>query len=224
MTATLNPRTETAKQGDAGTHDTNERQELDRAANLDATPSSTDAGLAADDRAPVQAPLLIDVRSAAEFAAISVPGSVNIPLPLLEDNVAAIGAALAGPVELLCQSGPRAERARQVLAGAGFDAATVSPQNVAQLERGGGAIRAGRRWSLERQVRLAAGSLVLIGLGAGRTFSPKARVVSGVIGGGLTFAVLSNTCAMGAVLSHAPWNRGVAEPTLDGVLEQLARR
>lgn len=224
MTATLNPRTETAKQGTAGADDTDARQELGAAANPDATPSSIDAGLTEDSLVQGQAPLLIDVRSAAEFAAVSVPGSLNIPLPLLEDNVAAIGAALAGPVELLCRSGPRAERARQVLAGAGFDAATVSPQNVAQLERGGGAIRAGRRWSLERQVRLAAGSLVLIGLGAGRAFSPKARVVSGVIGGGLTFAALSNTCAMGAVLSRAPWNRGVAEPTLDGVLEQLARR
>ena len=71
MTATLNPRTETAKLGAADTNDTDARQELGAAANPDATPSGINAGLAEDSLVQAQAPLLIDVRSAAEFAAVS---------------------------------------------------------------------------------------------------------------------------------------------------------
>ena len=59
---------------------------------------------------------------------------------------------------------------------------------------------------MERQVRLAAGTLVLTGILASSRW-PAARFLSGAVGAGLTFAALSNTCAMGRVLLKLPYNR-----------------
>ena len=76
------------------------------------------------------------------------------------------------------------------------------------------------RWDLERQVRLVAGSLVLGGVAASAIF-PKAKYLAGAIGGGLTFAAVSNTCAMGAALSKLPYNKG-GDVTLREAKRRLA--
>jgi len=59
---------------------------------------------------------------------------------------------------------------------------------------------------MERQVRLAAGSLVLAGILASLRW-PGARLLPGAVGAGLTFAALSNTCAMSRVLLKLPYNQ-----------------
>ena len=67
--------------------------------------------------------------------------------------------------------------------------------------------RGPQRWDLERQVRLVAGSIVLTSI-LGSIAAPKLKWVAAAIGGGLTFASLTNTCAMGMALSKLPYNRG----------------
>ena len=70
------------------------------------------------------------------------------------------------------------------------------------LERSsGGAI------SLERQVRMAAGSLVLLGVLFGAFVNPLFLGVSGFVGAGLIFAGMTDWCGMGLLLAKAPWNR-----------------
>ncbi|MGW7410119.1 hypothetical protein ACWGI9_41655 [Streptomyces sp. NPDC054833] len=39
-------------------------------------------------------------------------------------------------------------------------------------------------------------------------FVPGVHLIGTAIGGGLTFAALSNTCAMGMLLAKLPYNRG----------------
>jgi hypothetical protein len=63
------------------------------------------------------------------------------------------------------------------------------------------------RWSLERQVRLIAGSLVLIGIVLGLTVSPICLVVAALPGAGLIFAGLTDLCPMAIVLLRMPWNQ-----------------
>ena len=58
------------------------------------------------------------------------------------------------------------------------------------------------RWDLERQVRLVAGSIVLVSV-LGSVFVPQLKWVAGLIGAGLTFAAVTNTCAMGMMLGKA---------------------
>jgi len=67
--------------------------------------------------------------------------------------------------------------------------------------------RGAARWDLERQVRLVAGSIVLTSV-LGSIAAPKLKWLAAGVGGGLTFAALSNTCAMGMLLSKLPYNRG----------------
>lgn len=166
--------------------------------------------------------MVIDVRSAAEFESLHIRGSYNVPLPLLSEHTEELAARLGSRVVLVCQSGARAEQARQRLGGAGIGTAYVLTGGLPGFAAAGGDVVRGRnRWDLERQVRLAAGSLVLVGLAGGRFVSPRVRMLAGAIGAGLTFSAASNTCAMGSALSAMPWNRAAKEPTRESVILQL---
>ncbi|MBG6225517.1 rhodanese-related sulfurtransferase [Arthrobacter sp. CAN_A2] len=166
--------------------------------------------------------VVIDVRSAAEFESLHIHGSYNVPLPLLSEHADELAARLGSRVVLACQSGVRAEQARQKLAASGIDTAHVLTGGVPGYAAvGGDVVRGGGRWDLERQVRMAAGSLVIVGLAGGRFVSPKIRALAGVIGTGLTFSAATNTCAMGRALSAMPWNRAAQEPTRESVILSL---
>ena len=166
--------------------------------------------------------IVIDVRSAAEFESVHIRGSYNVPLPLLSEHTEELAARLGSRVVLVCQSGARAEQARQRLGGAGIGTAHVLTGGVpAFAAAGGDVVRGKNRWDLERQVRLAAGSLVVLGLAGGKFVSPKIRMLAGAIGTGLTFSAATNTCAMGQALSAMPWNRAAKEPTRETAILQL---
>ena len=166
--------------------------------------------------------IVIDVRSAAEFESLHIRGSYNVPLPLLSEHTEELAARLGSRVALVCQSGARAEQARQRLGGAGIGTAYVLTGGVQGLAAtGGDMVRGKNRWDLERQVRLAAGSLVVLGLAGGKFVSPKLRMLAGAIGTGLTFSAATNTCAMGQALSAMPWNRAAKEPTRETAILQL---
>ena len=61
--------------------------------------------------------------------------------------------------------------------------------------------------SLERQVRIAAGSLVVIGAVVGQFVHPAGYGLSAFIGAGLVFAGVTDTCGMGMMIAKMPWNR-----------------
>ncbi|WP_028266546.1 rhodanese-like domain-containing protein [Arthrobacter sp. MA-N2] len=166
--------------------------------------------------------MVIDVRSAAEFESLHIKGSYNVPLPLLSEHTKELAAKLGSRVVLVCQSGARAEQARQRLGKSGIDGAYVLTGGVPEFAAAGGDVVKGKdRWDLERQVRLAAGSLVVLGLAGGRFVSPKVRMLAGAIGAGLTFSAATNTCAMGKALSAMPWNKTATEPTRENAILTL---
>lgn len=166
--------------------------------------------------------LVLDVRSAAEFDSMHIRGSYNVPLPLLSEHADELAARLGARVVLVCQSGIRAEQARQRLGAAGIETAYVLTGGApGYAAAGGDVVRGKERWALERQVRLAAGSLVMLGLAGGRFVSPKVRILAAAIGAGLTFSAASNTCAMGSALSAMPWNKATVEPTRESAILQI---
>ncbi|MGW6172571.1 rhodanese-like domain-containing protein [Arthrobacter sp. NPDC055138] len=166
--------------------------------------------------------IVIDVRSAAEFESLHIRGSYNVPLPLLSEHTDELAARLGSRVVLVCQSGARAEQARQRLGASGANTAYVLTSGVPGYASAGGDVVKGKaRWDLERQVRLAAGSLVMLGLAGGKFVSPKVRMLAGAIGTGLTFSAATNTCAMGKALSVMPWNKAAKEPTRESAILQL---
>ncbi|WP_228389545.1 rhodanese-like domain-containing protein [Cumulibacter manganitolerans] len=166
--------------------------------------------------------VVIDVRSAAEFESLHIRGSYNVPLPLLSEHTDELAARLGSRVVLVCQSGVRAEQARQRMNSVGLETAYVLTGGVPGFAAAGGDVVHGRkRWDLERQVRLAAGALVVAGLAAGRLVSPRLRLLAGTVGAGLTFSAATNTCAMGRVLSTMPWNKTASEPTRESAILRL---
>ena len=151
---------------------------------------------------------LLDVRTASEFETGHIPGSVNVPVDRLKPHAEAIASGLNGDrLVVLCQAGPRAERARHILAQHGYSNAVVLTGGVNAWTSAEGDLDQGTpKWTMERQVRLVAGSLVLAGI-LGSLRYPRLRFLSGAIGAGLTFAAVSNTCAMSRVLGLLPYNR-----------------
>jgi rhodanese-related sulfurtransferase len=168
-------------------------------------------------------PRLIDVRSPAEFETVHIPGAYNVPLQTLREHRDELAAHLEEDVVLICRSGNRAGQAESVLAGSGLPNLHVLDGGMIAWEGAGGQVRRGRaRWDLERQVRLVAGSLVLLGM-VGSLVVPGLAWLSAAVGGGLTVAALTNTCAMGALLSRLPYNRP-ATCDLDAVVARLTTK
>ncbi len=155
-------------------------------------------------------PRLIDVRTPAEFETSHIPGSYNVPLDLLREHRGEIAGHLDENVVLVCRSGQRATAAGEALRDAGLPNVAILDGGITAWESQGYDVRRGvQRWDLERQVRLVAGSIVLTSI-LGSIVSPKLKWVAGAIGAGLTGAALTNTCAMGMMLSRLPYNRGQA--------------
>jgi len=151
---------------------------------------------------------LLDVRTTAEFEAGHIPGAVNIPLPQLAGVCEPIRDGLHGRLVMICQGGPRARQAHQMLQEHGCRQAAVLEGGMNSWTSAGGDVQHGRpRWMLERQVRLVAGSLVVTGI-LGSLINPRARLLSAAIGAGLVFSAVTDSCAMGNVLSRLPYNKG----------------
>jgi rhodanese-related sulfurtransferase len=164
---------------------------------------------------------VLDVRTPAEFETAHIPGAYNVPLDALREHRDEIARHLDAGVVLVCRSGQRAAQAGQTLVG--LPNVRLLTGGMLAWERTGAAVVRGRaRWELERQVRLVAGSLVLLGVLASLVV-PGAQWFSAAIGTGLVVAALTNTCAMGMALSKLPYNRG-ARCDLDTVVAQLSTR
>lgn len=189
----------------------------------DPSPTLTAAELAPR----LESATVIDVRTPGEYASGHLPGAHNVPLDRLDDALPALeSAGGSGEVVVVCASGARSAGARDRLAGRGISAASLEGGTQGWAAAGRPLAAAGTArtvWPMERQVRLAAGSLIVLGLLLDLAV-PGARVLSLLIGGGLVFSALSNTCGMAAVLARLPHNRrGAGEPDFDATLERLKR-
>ncbi|WP_314172456.1 rhodanese-like domain-containing protein [Streptomyces winkii] len=171
---------------------------------------------------------VIDVRTPAEYGSGHIPGAFNIPLDRLDDALPALRTAAGkGELVVVCASGTRSGLASGRLSGEGIAAPSLDGGTEAWAAAGHELDRpAGARpvWPMERQVRLTAGSLVVLGILLDLAI-PGFRVLSFLIGGGLVFSALSNTCGMAAVLSKLPYNRRQpAGAGLDATLSKLTER
>ncbi|EKF23177.1 rhodanese-like domain protein [Mycolicibacterium hassiacum DSM 44199] len=157
-------------------------------------------------------PQLVDVRTPGEFGTAHIPGSSNVPLDSLRRNRDAVAARLRGPADvvLICRSGQRARQAEQLLRRAGLSNVCVLDGGILAWQAHGFEVNEGRRrWDLERQVRLVVGVVVLAAV-LGSVAVPWLKWIAAAMGAGLTFAALTNTCALGMLLARLPYNRGAS--------------
>jgi rhodanese-related sulfurtransferase len=152
---------------------------------------------------------LIDVRTPVEYREVHVEIARNVPLDQLD--VAALMHARNNPAHeplyVICRSGSRGQQACETFLKAGFsNVVNIEGGTMACVEAGLPVVRGKKAVSLERQVRIAAGSLVL--LGAALSFVHPAFIgLSAFIGAGLVFAGITDTCGMGLLLARMPWNQ-----------------
>ena len=154
--------------------------------------------------------ILIDVRSPGEFSAVHAIGAINLPLDSLdpEELKAMLNGRDDQTVSVICNSGSRSSMACSKLLGAGIEnAISVEGGTHAWEEAGLEVVRGKGPISLERQVRIAAGSLVALGTFLGFALNPYFLAIPAFVGIGLVFAGVTGTCGMGMMLSKMPWNR-----------------
>lgn len=150
---------------------------------------------------------VIDVRTPLEYSEVHVKEAKLVPLDELDP--AKLDLDKDQPFYVLCRSGARATKAAERLAQAGFQqAVVVEGGTLACIDAGLPVVRSGKKvMSLERQVRIAAGSLVLLGVVLSLSVHPAFIYLSGFIGAGLVFAGITDWCGMGLLIAKAPWNR-----------------
>lgn len=110
---------------------------------------------------------------------------------------------------LLCRSGSRACQAGERLEKMGFSDLRVIEGGLTAFEAAGKPLIRGssRVWSLERQVRFAAGFLVLLGIVLAATVHRAGIFLSLFVACGLIFSAVTDTCGMAMALARMPWNR-----------------
>lgn len=153
-------------------------------------------------------PQFIEVRTGSEFRSVHVKGSRNIPLDQLKEDLNTAALNREAPVLLICKSGSRSNQAEKLLRENGFDEVECVEGGTDQCEQAGvEVVRGVQSISLERQVRIAAGTLVVVGVALGFWVHTGFLIVSAFVGAGLVYAGVTNTCGMGMLLAKAPWNR-----------------
>jgi rhodanese-related sulfurtransferase len=156
---------------------------------------------------------ILDLRSHAEVEHEYLEGCSHFPVqtldsPKLQDFLEQQGHQSAKPVYLLCANGPRATLAADKLKN-NLDAELIIITGGINALKALGVnltIGASQVISLERQVRITAGSLVVLGVLLGLLVSPWFYGLSGFVGAGLVFAGITDTCGMGMMLARMPWN------------------
>jgi rhodanese-related sulfurtransferase len=148
---------------------------------------------------------VIDVREPMEFAGGHIAGSLNVPLARLADTQLP-----DGPLVLVCQSGNRSlQGCRRLLERQPSRLLLDLEGGIPAWQQAGLPLlrQANAPLPLMRQVQIAAGSLVLLGLILSHTVAPAWIALTWFVGAGLCFAGISGFCGMARLLAAMPWNR-----------------
>jgi rhodanese-related sulfurtransferase len=153
---------------------------------------------------------LIDVRTPAEFREVHAPMARNVPLDSLDPHavMSQRNGTASQPLYVICRTGNRAAKACEKFLAAGYtNVVNVEGGTEAWQAAGLPVVRGKKTISLERQVRIAAGFLVLLGAVLALVVHPWFAALAGLVGAGLMFAGITDTCGMAMLLARMPWNR-----------------
>jgi len=159
---------------------------------------------------------ILDVRSAMEVSQTHIDNSINIPIDMISAKICELSQSKQNYL-VLCHSGTRAAMAADMLMHSGIHTVKVIQGGIARWEKeklpvikGQGGI------SLERQVRVIAGSLVLTGIILAWLLHWGFIFISVFVGSGLVYAGLTDNCLMGMLLMKLPYNKNLYKSKLGG--------
>ena len=156
---------------------------------------------------------VLDVRSPAEYQAGHIPGARLIPVDEIDvSNVAEVidqdDVKAENPIYLTCHAGARAEKAAHVLSDAGMKNLTLVQGGTEGWRKAGLPVnKCGSALSLERQVQIAVGSLLILKVLFGFTVHELFFIAGAAIGVGLITAGITRWCGMAQLMARMPWNR-----------------
>lgn len=153
---------------------------------------------------------IIDVRTPLEFREVRAVMARNIPLDVLDPHTVMKerNGSAGEPLYVICKGGTRGATARQKFVDAGYEnVVNVEGGTEAWVAAGLPVVRGRKAMSLERQVRIAAGFIVLVGALLGLFVHPYFAGIPAFVGAGLMFAGITDSCAMGMLIAKMPWNQ-----------------
>lgn len=149
--------------------------------------------------------ILVDIREVDEHARERVPGARHQAL----SNFSTFDSAGAKAVIFHCRSGARTAANAARLANAVGCQAYILQGGIDAWKKAGlpVATEARQRIEIMRQVQIATGGLVLLGVTLGVWVAPAFLGLSASVGADLMFAGISGWCGMAKLLGLMPWNR-----------------
>jgi rhodanese-related sulfurtransferase len=156
--------------------------------------------------------ILIDIREADEYARAHIPGSRLAPMSSFDSTDFAADSGKEAVFH--CRSGMRTDANAARLLAKGFRDAYCLTGGLSAWEAAGLPVRTNAKAPLElmRQVQIAAGSLILVGVVLGWLAHPGFYALSGFVGAGLLQAGVTGWCGMALLLKAVPWNRVAPAP------------
>ncbi|MEW8000525.1 MAG: rhodanese-like domain-containing protein [Candidatus Thiodiazotropha endolucinida] len=156
---------------------------------------------------------LLDVRTGMEYGSGHIPGAKQLALDEISDE--SLIEHLGDPKErdhasiyITCQSGFRAQQAAEQLYESGYQNLVFVDGGTEGWEQAGLPMqRCGRVISMERQVQIAIGSLLLLKVIFGFTLHELFFLAGALIGLGLIMAGVTRWCGMARLVAIMPWNR-----------------
>ena len=149
---------------------------------------------------------MLDVRTPAEFRSVHAIGAVNHPMESF--NCDQMEYSRDQEIHVICQAGGRSMKISEKMEAGGFSNIVNIEGGTSAWQSSGLPVVTGKKvMSLERQVRIAAGSLIVIGALVGQFVHPGGFGLSAFVGAGLVFAGVTDTCGMGMIIAKMPWNR-----------------
>ncbi len=165
---------------------------------------------------------LIDVRTPAEYREVHAEPARLVSLDGLDPRGVMEGrnGDKDTPLYLICRSGARGKRACERFLAAGYPNVVNVEGGTLEWERSGLPVVRGKETvSLERQVRITAGTLVVLSTALGFFVHAAFLAMAAFVGAGLVFAGVTDTCGMGMLLARMPWNQ-VGESDTCCVIEE----
>lgn len=153
--------------------------------------------------------IILDVRNGGEHSEIALKRKhYFVELPRFDAKSFIARHGLKGEtVYILCKSGMRASAAARKFEAAGYANVSIIDGGISALSDNSDIVDKSATISMERQVRIAAGLLVLIGSILALSLNTFFALLPLFVGCGLIFAGISNTCAMASLLAKLPWNK-----------------
>ncbi len=152
---------------------------------------------------------MLDVRSADEFAAQRISNSINIPLDSIESQIKSI--PKEQEIFIICHSGHRSQIAAKKLAHQGYQNITVVHGGLMACKKQAIPVeKCGHGISINRQVQMIIGLIILSGILFGFFIHSSFYLLSGAMALGLFIAGMTGFCGLATLLEKMPWNRKIS--------------